>query len=204
MRNTGQMRNKAFYALALVCSLFAGACKSPLRSKAEVAAFIDAPANHLSETKIIGDLNIKASYLPLQLLWGADTTGAAFKDKLIFCISYSAKGKALLRQLPFDQYSFLVRVFSFQMKDFIELQVDGKAVKPIECLFQPTYGLGRQDQVIAIFDRKRLGDADLLRLVSREFGLGVGDLTFDFDKGNMTSLDKSLANLNLAQQKHKL
>jgi hypothetical protein len=177
-------------------------CKKKIASKADLITYINDPENGLQKSQQIGKIKAVLTYKPWQLM--ADklkpgdlkiTTVNKIKDNLFFVLSLSANNKELLRQLPFNQYSEMVQVMAFRMGGFIDAVPDNdKSVEPLNCAFQQTYGMGLANNILIVFDKKKLIIANNLRIHIKEFGLNIGDLYFDIDVSDIKHTQNIVVN----------
>jgi hypothetical protein len=175
--------------LVLLVSFIAISCKKKITNRADLIGYINDPDNGLVKTEEIGKIKAQMLYKPWQLMVQASDaknklisnkySANQLKNKYFFVLSLSANNKELLRQLPFSQYSETVQVLAFRMNESVEITPDKmKPVKPLECIFQQTYGMGAANNLLIVFNNKTLTNTDDLKIKIREFGLNTGDLNF--------------------------
>lgn len=179
-----------FLLSILPCLLMAGSCTKTFRSRQELVAYVNSPKNGLVVTDKLGQVEADMTYKPWQLMLPdhrgnrnkTDTSGKReLSNKYFFVLSLSANHKELLRQLKFSDYSEMVQVLAFRMADYVSAVPDhGKAVEPVECLFQQTYGMASANQLLIVFDKSRFDDARQIKIKIREFGLNTGNLDYRF------------------------
>lgn len=190
--------NKLFlYAFISALSI---SCKNSISNKAELFNYINNPSNGLAKVAEIRGIQIKLIFQPWELIAGKrmgkkkidkDVHGVLkdLSEKYFFVLCLSSHDKELLRQLDFNTYSEIVKVLSFRMGAFISAIPDnGKPVEPLECLFQPTYGLSNSNNLLIVFDKKSIGEFKKLRIVIHEFGLSTGSQSFKFESNNINKL----------------
>ncbi|MDB5158416.1 MAG: hypothetical protein JWR50_3123 [Mucilaginibacter sp.] len=188
------MVNKLTFCLAIFCSVFFPACRKPIKTKLDLIQYINDENNGLIKSQVIKGVTIRLTYKPWQLL--AANAGAInavtlnqIKQKAYFTLGLSKDKKELLRQLPFDQYSEILQTLAFKMRPNINIRKNNKNVIEVEdCLFQQTYGMGRENNLLLIFEDSKLKDADQLIVSIKEFGLGLGDLKFQFNRSDINDL----------------
>src|ERR1700754_1305122 len=169
-------------------------CGKRVSTKADLTSFVNDPENGLIKTTRVNQINAELKYKPWQLMAiGSNRSQMrsvnSFKNKYFFVLSLSAGNKELLKQLSFDQYSEMVQVLSFRMMTYIVLIPDrDKPVIPEDCLFQQTYGLARANQLLIVFDKTKLKKSKQLQIKIKEFGLGTGDLNFQFNTDKIQDL----------------
>jgi hypothetical protein len=171
--------------LMAVCLL---SCKEKIRNRRDLIVYVNDPVNGLKKIEQIGKIKAAFTYKPWQLMGIKSQTVSnksekpypfKFKDKLFFVLSLSANDKELLRQLQFSQYGEMVQVLAFRMNEFIEaVPDDKKPVRPLECTFQQTYGMGTANNLLIVFNKEKLMAASDLKIRVKEFGLNTGDLNF--------------------------
>lgn len=179
--------------LFCVTGLLLFSCKSKLESKDAVQQYLLDPKNGLQVTEISGKVQVKLTYQPSELIAERfKKQPDVYKDyagKYFFILGFSANGKELLRQLDYNIYSEMVQVFAFRMPGFISIIPDkNEAVPPEDCLFNQTYGMADANNLFLVFDRDKLKDARQLTLQLKEFGLGLGNLSFLIDTKDIQNI----------------
>ena len=172
--------------------------KKDINNRADLIAYINDPVNGIQKKDSVGKMEAVLSYRPWQMaafnrsdLGPNDKSAKSVlaKDKWCFVLSLSANHKELLKQLNFNQYSELVQVFAFRMSEFIKAYPDnGEPVEPLDCLYQQTYGMGIANNLLIVFDRKKLMNANSLHIQVKEFGLNTGDLNFKMNTEDIKSI----------------
>lgn len=185
---------RTVFGLMLLCIF---GCQKYITSKNELLQYINDPKNHLTQTEDFGDVKISLTYYPWQLLENTFKKQIAITksnlrknaDLEYFIIGFSAHDKELLRQLEYNQYSALIQVLSFNMKEYISLVSERKRpIYPVDVLFQPTYGMSSSNQLIVAFKKADLTNTNHLRLKINEFGLNTGNIFFKIDKSSINKI----------------
>jgi len=190
----------SFLFLALLTVIGLMSCnKKKITNREEWVASINKPENGVNKTERVGAIKAALSFRPWQLMMPKGYKGEnktqngdpyKLKDKLFFVLSLSANNKELLRQLPFAQYSEMVQVLAFRMNDYVQAYPDDREpVQPLECIFQQTYGMGVANNLVIVFNKKKLLDADKIKIKIKEFGLNTGDLDFDLKTDDIKQID---------------
>ncbi|HEY9001297.1 MAG TPA: hypothetical protein VIM89_08080 [Mucilaginibacter sp.] len=183
--------------LALV-SLLAGmalvSCTRPIKNKAALEKYVQDSTHGLTRTYEVNKVKSALTYLPWQML--ASKTHRSdpaslkvLKSKYYFVLGLSANGKELLRQLPYEQYSEMVQTLAFRLRPNVSIVTDkGKVVEAADCQFQQTYGMGKENEVLLVFNRSELQDAKEMDLKIKEFGLNIGNLDYKVSSGDIAQL----------------
>lgn len=86
----------------------------------------------------------------------------------------------LLAQLPRGQYGSYVQLFSSGIDSKIKvLTASGKSHNASMVSYQPTYNMGRSDELLAVFD-DNIPITEDVELHIEEFGMNLGILKFKF------------------------
>ncbi|MCD0487343.1 hypothetical protein LPB86_03825 [Pedobacter sp. MC2016-14] len=195
------------YALLffLIC-LGIFSCREKSITKADLVRYINNPENGFTKSVSLHSMQIGVTNQPWQLIarnrlkkktsTGNPVSLKDFSSKYFFILSLSNQGREALRNLSFNSYSEIVQVMSFRMSKYISAQPDNlKPVEPLECLFQPTYGMANSNNILLVFDKKSFAECKRLKITISEFGLNIGNQNFDF---NFNDLDY-YSTLNYAQ-----
>ncbi|WP_439698631.1 hypothetical protein ACFGVS_10865 [Mucilaginibacter sp. AW1-7] len=195
MKRSGRLIIIGLLGMFVVCS---PSCKRKTVSLAGLIAYVNDPENGLQKTQQTGKIKTVLTYKPWQTMMFNEgglnnkdrrSDSLKFQDKLFFVFSLSANNKELLKQLEFSQYSEMVQVLAFRMKNFIDVVPDdGKPVEPTDCIFQQTYGMGVANNLLVVFDKEKLMTADNLKFEVREFGLNTGNLNFGIKTKDITDI----------------
>jgi hypothetical protein len=180
------MKKELWFAGLFLTALLLAACRQAIHNKVALSQYLADTRNGLTQVREINRVKAAVTYLPWQAVLSrlrrtrADTAVVrTLKSKYYFVLGLSANGKELLRQLPFNQYSEMVQVMAFRLRGYVSVVTDrGKVVQAQDCSFQQTYGMGRENEVLLIFDRSELKGANSLDLKINEFGLNIGDLDY--------------------------
>ncbi|MEM1323737.1 MAG: hypothetical protein AAGG75_25980 [Bacteroidota bacterium] len=184
-------------ALALtVFLLFITACSPQLNSTEDLRAYVAEPGNGLSKEKTFGELNVRLSYRPTDLLvgqelgseaptaFGIDSLRKQYDDYLYFLLSYSANGKEIesWRVQSQQQFGMRVQALAFGMAEQVKLSSNTRDSIPlVDFIYQRTFGGGSSSDVLFAFDRKAAADADWLSFRLQDIGLGIGTNHFRFE-----------------------
>jgi hypothetical protein len=184
------MKKHCVLQAMVLCMIVLAGCNQPIKNKATLTRYLSDTRHGLSQVREVNRIKAAVTFLPWQLIASRlrgtrqqDTAALqVVKSKYYFVLGLSANGKELLRQLPYTQYSEMVQVLAFRMRPYIRIVTDaGKVIQPEDCLFQQTYGMGRENELLLVFDRSELVHAQKLDLKIKEFGLNTGNLDYQID-----------------------
>jgi len=176
-----------FYSLVFYFSIGGAitSCQKVITDKAALFEYLTKTEHGLKKANVTNKIKVEVTYYPWQLVEQNQNKRVqkeverGFADKCYFVLAFSANGKELLRQLPYSEYSEMVQVFSFRMQPNISIVTDaGKKVEAQDCLFEQTYGMGKENELLIVFDKRKLQDATTLKLRIKEFGLNIGNQDF--------------------------
>lgn len=188
------MRALKFYMLFVFVAGSLLSCRTPITTQSALTAYTNNPDNGLKKVQEIDKIKVEATYLPWQFMAAKlhmRDTGlvSQIKHKCYFILGLSANNKELLRQLPYDKYSEMVQVLAFRLKSYVKIITDkGKSVDAEECLFEQTYGMGAENELLLVFDKDKLDNAGSIDLKISEFGLNIGDQDFKFMQKDITNI----------------
>jgi hypothetical protein len=177
--------------LLFICIFLSGialtSCNQPIKSKASLTTYLNDSKHGLTQVHEINKIKAAVTFMPWQVIASRlqktrqkdSSWMKVLKSKYYFVLGLSANGKELLRQLPFDQYSEMVQVLAFRMRPYVSIvRDDGKVIEAEDCLFQQTYGMGKENEVLLVFNRSELKNTDEMDLKIKEFGLNTGNLDY--------------------------
>ena len=178
------MKKPLLFIYAFLAGITLICCNQPIKSKTSLTRYLSDSTHGLTKGREINKIKAAVTFMPWQAI--ASKTGSkdpssvkVLKSKYYFVLGLSANGKELLRQLPFNQYSEMVQVLAFRLRPYVSIvRDDGKVVEAEDCLFQQTYGMGRENEVLLVFNRSELKDAKEMNLKIKEFGLNTGNLDY--------------------------
>lgn len=186
-------------ALLITSILIATGCQPKVLKSAALVSYAHDPQHGLFKEQQAGDLAVSAQYesadvLIAQYNASVDLTPSElaqlqqkYRSAHFVLVSFSKGGHELLDPAQgFSDYSALLQVLSFRMGDYTKLIVASDTLAPTTYVLDRTYRLGNATQVLFTFPRR--GSSPNLRLALREFGLGSGNLSFDFRQADVAAI----------------
>lgn len=182
--------------LLIVFLILWTACSRSVNSADDLRAFVAKQSNGLTKEKTIGEIKVRLTYRPTDLLVQQELGGAPaspahieqlrqqYDDYLYFLLTYSANGKEIEGWRATSQAEFGTRVqtLAFGMAEVLSLNTDQRDSIPlVDFLYQRTFGGGSSSDVLFAFDRAATADADWLSFRLDDIGLGIGTTHFRFD-----------------------
>jgi len=187
-----------FYFLAVVGLI--SSCRRKALNKDELLAFVS-HNKQLNQSTEVNGIKIRLMYYPYELLVlqelrakKNDTTGISeiirkYKSQYYFQLFFSKNDKEVIRELgSFQNYSKMLRVFSFEMPRYISGSTETKdTIQLKDCAFEQDYGMASANALMLVFDKNDLSGKTALNVNVAEFGLGTGALNFEVQK---TAMDR--------------
>lgn len=182
------------FIVSLVIVLATNACHSGISSKSELRDYIHKSGNGLFKVlHFPNGVQVGLQYMPAELL----SKKLNVIDKFFFILSFSMQGKELLGQLDPNTYSEMVQVFSFRMLPYINMRNGNKvSIQAMDCFFQQTFGMTGANELLVVFDARKIRGRKDLKIVVGEFGLNLGDMNFDFAVKDIDEI-KNIVDKNL-------
>ncbi|MGA6119358.1 hypothetical protein [Sphingobacterium anhuiense] len=176
------MKIKLFYILLLFVLCSCSNLPEKFVNVSEGMQYISDPDNgFVVDTILPNEVKVQVQLIPASLIQKTNTAG---KQKY-FSIQFSYKGNELLAQLPREEYGSYVQLFSFGMDRVIKLiTADGKEFQADMVSYQPTYSMGKSNELTVVFDQHISKDQNVTLIVD-EFGLQLGTLKFFIDKSRI-------------------
>lgn len=169
-------------------------CTRSIKNKVALEKYVHDPAQGLTHDYEVNKVKVAITFLPWQII--ASKTHKSdpaslklLKSKYYFVLGFSANGKELLRQLPYEQYSEMVQTLAFRMQPNVSIVTDkGKVVEAADCQFQQTYGTAKENELLLVFNRAELQDTKEMDLKIKEFGLSIGNLDYKIKAEDIAGL----------------
>jgi len=190
-----QMANSAaIRASMLFLTLFVISCSKPIKSKQQLIEYLNDPKHGLVKTEEVNRIKATITFKPWQsIAKNYDKKDSSvlrnIKKRVYFVFSLSQNDKEVIRQLPFSKYSEMVQILAFRMRPLVSIVTDdGTVAEAEDCLFQQTYGMAKENELLLIFDRSKLQNAKTLDIKIKEFGLNTGDLDFNLQMNDIKDI----------------
>ena len=173
-------------------------CKHSALTAQEIEQYIAEPSNGLVITQKTLGADITASYLPTDLLALREflteqipsnkeflNASNKYRNSQYFVISFSVDDHEVLNPAAgINKYGELLRTISFGMQRYVHLTTaDGDTLQPLSYSLDRTYAMGSSTQVLFAFPKKP--KAEWIRVNVQEFGLGSGNVTFQFQQSDI-------------------
>ncbi len=180
--------------LALLISL--NACQPPdFLPQDELQQYILEPSNGLCVEKKVGNIRVKVSYRPTDLMIlqelrydeeekKFDKYYEKYDEYLYFVCQLIINGRDALYGSSPDQATFSDRLqtLSFRMDQFTHILTNQRDTIPLaDFYYARNFGLSKSSDLLLVFNREKLEGADSFRLHLKEFGFGTGNLSFPFE-----------------------
>lgn len=184
--------------LLIIGLLFSGflwvGCEKELGSPEAMHEYIAEEGNGLVKAKKIGDIDIKVTYRPPDLLVaqeiGKDESSEVLVDSLRtmfgkyahFILSLSANGKEIEAYNVGGDFGSRVMTLAFQMPEYVYLLSEAKDTIPVaDYYYQRTYGVGGSSDLLFAFDRNELEKTESFQFILNDFGLRTGNTRLRFE-----------------------
>jgi len=184
--------------LLFICIFLAGivlvSCNRPIESKASLTKYLNDSTHGLTQSHEINKIKAAVTYMPWEVIASRTrernkTSIKVLQSKYYFVLALSANGKEVLRQLPFNQYSEMVQVLAFRLRPYVSIvRDDGKVIEAEDCLFQQTYGMAKENEVLLVFNRSELTNTNAMDLKIKEFGLNTGNLDYKINTKDISNI----------------
>jgi hypothetical protein len=199
MKAAGKARIAAASLLALViCS-----CRPGQVSKQRLIDLIGKD-KELSQSQEIKGIKVQLRYVPYQLMVAQELGSAAnagdtatlarlerkYSPQYYYRLTFSKDNKEVIRQLgSFHQYSDMLQLLSFDLSSHICASTERNDTLYLkDYAYQEEYGLSKENASLLVFARQDFSKDKEIRVRIDEFGLGIGELTFVFNKEEMEQL----------------
>jgi len=177
------------------CMVVLAGCRPKRLNKNDLLKYVQDYDHGLVHHTAVNGIGMRVSYQPRELLMLQELEGVSepdkeemdwvkekYNDQEYFIMGLSRNNQEVIRQLGgFSQYSNMLQVLSFQMADKVLLISDKQdTVTTEDYVFQQTFGMSNENNLLFVFDRAKLAKADEWTMYIKEFGLGLGIQKFVF------------------------
>jgi hypothetical protein len=200
--------------LPLLLIFFVLACSPSAMTEEELQAFV-ADADHgLRQSVEVNGYQAELTYRPTDL-WvkqeigdkpataqEVDALRKKYSDYYYFVLSLSRGNKEALHTMEggMGQYSELVQVMSFRMADYVTMTTSASDTIPVgDSMLNRTYGLSQSTDILFVFNKEKAKNKDWVQFNLNEFGLGLGNQRFRFDRRKLDKAPSIKFNTNNEQ-----
>ncbi|HEY5750371.1 MAG TPA: hypothetical protein VIU12_30105 [Chryseolinea sp.] len=190
---------KPIFTFLVVLCLFR--CTPERLSKEELEAFVTDESNGLRKSTTVGNIQVDATIRPTDL-WIAQQIGQRvvphkqidslrkkYDQYVYLVLGLSNQGKEALHQADGAQYGDLLQTLSFRMNEYATLTTSQSDTIPVgDFVLNRTYGLAKDTELLFVFNRNKTKDCDWIQFNLNEFGLGIGNLRFRFDRKKLENV----------------
>lgn len=179
---------------------FLVACSPSTMTEEELQAYVADVDHGLRQSVEVNGYKAELTYRPTDL-WVKQEIGdkpvtsqeiEAFRKKYssyyYFILSLSRDNKEALHTLDggMGQYSELVQVLSFRMADYVTMTTSARDTIPVgDSMLNRTYGMSQSTDLLFVFNKEKAKDKDWVQFNLNEFGLGLGNQRFRFERKNL-------------------
>lgn len=193
-------------ALAIAMFIFAMAgCRPEYLNKEELVDYINDPDNGAYQVQNRGGVEVAVSYKPTDLLilqengWKQEiaqekyeTLKQKYEGQYYFTLRLSQNSKEVVNVNTAGPagFSALVETLSFRMGEFTHLTTKTDTVAVADYIFSRTYGMSNSNDLLFVFSKDEAKNNEWVQLNLKEFGLGLGNLTFRFKTKDLVQIPK--------------
>ncbi|MCH5718196.1 hypothetical protein [Niabella hibiscisoli] len=174
-----------------------GITKKGSLSKEELLEYVNDPDNGLTKEQEANGVKVKLSFYPSSLLVAQEQADTIPIEKLkarygghyYFKARFSKDGKEAIRQLgDFGKYSEMVQVLAFRMNDYVNLTTSSKdTLSMADYFFDQTYGMSDGNNLMLVFSKDQIKNANMFDINIAECGFGTGALKFSLKRKTWNS-----------------
>lgn len=192
------------YGLTFMTILSSLACTPEYLDKQALNDYLLEESNGLSKEKSQGDLKLKVTYRPTDLLIEQEL-GKNYEEKEIstlrkkyepyayFMVKMESGGQDALYSSSAGQgdFSAKLQTLSFRMGDYVNLTTSAQDTIPVaDYAFPRTFGIAKSTNLMFVFNREKMKDQDWVSFNLNEFGLKAGDQRFRFKLSDLNKVPK--------------
>lgn len=183
---------------AVFCWVMLVSCASET-SVDDLKSFLRNSEHGLIQSVSSAGFEITVAYRPTDIWVYNDLRGARYTDSTVeslrrkydkyyyFLLSLSKGGKEALQTSSIDNYADVLRTMSFRMPEFVTLTTSARDTTYVaDFMLDRTNSMAHSTDILFAFERSDVR-AEHLRFNLAEFGLGAGELHFNFQTEDMMS-----------------
>ena len=191
--------------LLLGLGLWAFGCTPDTLSEEALSQYV-LEQETLSKTREYNGYTLQMTYRPTDLLVAQELGGesapnpeelarlrAKYGNYYYFVMALSKDQQEALYHSKggYPQFSELVQTLSFRMGQYLNLTTSEKdTIELADYVFPRTYGMGSATNLMFVFNKAAAQDDEWIQLNLKEFGLGLGNQNFRFNKKDLEDLPK--------------
>jgi len=192
------------YGLCLTVLLGLMNCHPEYLNQQELNAFLQETSNGLSKEKEQGDIKVKVTYRPTDLLVAQELgkdydveKATALQGKYgayaYFMVNMEVGGQDALYGTSTGQsdFSSKLQALSFAMADYVNLTTSSQDTIPVaDYAFPRTFGLSKSTNLMFVFSKEKMQGKEWISFNLNEFGLKSGDQRFRFKLSDLENIPK--------------
>lgn len=169
-------------------------CAPQNLSREELEVYLVDQSNGALLTEQVKDVKVLVAYRPTDILVSQamdnefentllrDSLRLRYSSYYYFIVCLSRNNREALHQVgSMEEYSELVQTMSFRMPQYVTLTTSNRDTIPTgDFMLNRSYGLSASTDLLFVFDKQKVKDAEWVQFNLNEFGLGVGNLRFRF------------------------
>ncbi len=189
--------------LSLPLLILFSSCKQSLVTEDQLKKYVLDEDHGVRKVVHSGELKVDAVLRPTDLLVLQELRGNAkdtaaltrlqrkYAGQYYFILNISRDGREVVTpgQLSYDHFSDVLQNVSFRMGEFVNMTTAKQDTIPLmDFMFNRTFGMGSGSEVLLVFDKKKIRDADWLQINLSELGLGLGLQNFRFRRSDLVEV----------------
>ena len=191
-------------SLLLFVCLINYSCKPEYVDKQELDEYIRNTSNGLSQEKNAGNLGIKVTYKPTDLLIAqhlGDNVEESEIERLrmhygqyvYFMLDIENNGQDVLYTPTTGGLGFSdkLQTFAFRMNDYVNMTTSASDTIPVaDYAYNRTFGMSKNTSMMFVFNKEQIENKEWISFNLNESGIGSGDQRFRFKTSNINNVPK--------------
>jgi len=192
------------YGITFIVLLSSLSCTPEYLNKQALNGYLQEESNGLSLLKDYGNLKLKVTYHPTDLLIEQELGNNYDEEKIkslrekyepyaYFMVNMESNGRDALYGSSAGQSDFSdkLQTLSFRMGEYVNVTTSAQDTIPVaDYAFPRTFGLAKSTNLLFVFNREEMKGKEWISFNLNEFGLKSGDQRFRFKVADLENIPK--------------
>jgi hypothetical protein len=175
--------------------IFTVSCAPPYLTVDELKNYILVSDHGLKKEVLIDDYKVRVTFRPTDLLIAQEVESLPHPTQVTrlrnkygshyyFVLSLSKSEREAIQAgvMPHEEFSELLQIISFRMGAYVNMTTARQDTIPLaDFAYSRTFGMGASNDILLVFNKKKITDQQWVQINLAEFGLGLGRQSLRFN-----------------------